>query len=169
MLVIAFMLLASQVYIGYLYVLFLFVPLLDPLWRFPGLNKLHKFDRYSLAICTVLILIVLANDPARIKYFLLMLLFTALPEEWFFRAYLLKRLGRGVYANIIVSVAFSILHAISQNYIMALMVFFPSMLYGWIYQRTGNLITVIILHASSNLIFIVYFREILSSAVLLWQ
>jgi membrane protease YdiL (CAAX protease family) len=88
-----------------------------------------------------------------------MLVFTAIPEEWFFRGYLLKRVERGIYGNIIVSVAFVMLHLLSQNYTIALMVFFPSLLYGWVFQKTGSLITVIMLHALSNLLFIVYLRD----------
>lgn len=165
-LVIVFVLKVPLEYVVYLYAVFLVAPLFDPYWKFPDFSRIHNITPYIFALSIVSISIILFNDPGQSEYFLYMLVFTALPEEWFFRGYLLRRIERGIYGNIIVSVGFTVLHLVSQNYMVALMVFFPSLFYGWIYQKTGSLITVIMLHALSNLIFIVYLRNILTAVSL---
>ncbi len=88
----------------------------------------------------------------------------ALPEEWFFRGYLMSRLDqrfgtplRVFGANlgwglILSALAFALLHPILLPGAHRLLVFFPALLFGWVRARTGNVGAAIIVHAGSNLL-----------------
>ena len=88
----------------------------------------------------------------------------ALPEEWFFRGYLLARLdeqfGRpwrvlGVMVGpglIYSSLAFALLHPILIPGVHRLLVFFPALLFGWLREKTGNIGAAIVVHAACNLL-----------------
>ncbi len=78
----------------------------------------------------------------------------ALPEEWFFRGYFIARLGKGIQANAITSVLFSLIHGLTQGWTVAVLVFVPSLFYGWLYQRTRDLPLIVLAHALSNLIYV---------------
>lgn len=84
------------------------------------------------------------------------LLFTALPEEWFFRAYFMERMGTGWRANLIASVLFSLTHGLTRDWTTALLVFLPSLFYGWLYQRTRDLPLLVLVHALSNIMFTLF-------------
>ena len=88
-----------------------------------------------------------------------MVLVAALPEEWFFRAYLQKRLGNHIAAVLLVSLMFSLMHFITQSSAVAWLVFIPSVFFGWIYKKTDDLILVVILHALSNLLYYIYLES----------
>lgn len=143
----------------YLFVLLLFIPFLDLHWSLPRLILKTRRDLILVFACLLIAGLLLILDPDYIIYFVTGTIFTALPEEWFFRGYLLRRAGMGFRGNIIVSLGFSILHGISQNIITAFLVFLPSLGYGWVYQKTNNIYLVILLHSISNLIFLLYLRE----------
>ena len=88
----------------------------------------------------------------------------ALPEEWFFRGYLLARLdGRfgtpwrvlGVqigFGLILSSLAFALLHPILIPGVHRLLVFFPALLFGWLRAKTGNIGAAVLVHAACNLL-----------------
>jgi len=76
---------------------------------------------------------------------------SAFAEELFFRAYLMKR-----YSNLSVSLIFVIPHFILYPGILSLLTFFPSLLFGFAYQKTRSLAFVSFLHLVSNL---VYFKS----------
>ncbi len=80
----------------------------------------------------------------------------ALPEEWFFRAYFMSSLGTGVSANVIASVLFSLLHGLTRGWVIAPLVFLPSLFYGWLYQRTRDLPLLVLTHMLSNIVFMVF-------------
>lgn len=84
------------------------------------------------------------------------LLMAAIPEEWFFRAYFMARIGQGWRANLAASLLFSLLHGLTQGWPAAIRVFAPSLFYGWLYQRTGDLILLVLMHALSNLLFVMF-------------
>ena len=88
-----------------------------------------------------------------------MVLVAALPEEWFFRAYLQKCLGNNVAAVLLVSLMFSLMHYITHRSVETWLVFIPSIFFGWIYKKTDDLILVVILHALSNLVFYIYLES----------
>jgi membrane protease YdiL (CAAX protease family) len=97
--------------------------------------------------------VMLLWQPQHAGFALATLLLAALPEEWFFRAYFMVRLGTGWRANLIASVLFCLLHGLTRDWTTALLVFVPSLFYGWLYQRTRDLPLLILIHGLSNLFF----------------
>ncbi len=77
---------------------------------------------------------------------------SAFAEELFFRAYLMKR-----FSNLRVSLMFVIPHLILNPGILSLLTFFPSLFFGYAYQKTKSLAFVSFLHLFSNL---VYFKSV---------
>ena len=73
---------------------------------------------------------------------------SAFAEELFFRAYLMKR-----YSNLSVSFMFVIPHFILYPGILSLLTFFPSLFFGFAYQKTKSLTFVSLLHFVSNLVY----------------
>ncbi|MFN3740834.1 MAG: type II CAAX prenyl endopeptidase Rce1 family protein [Thermodesulfovibrionales bacterium] len=80
----------------------------------------------------------------------------AFPEEVFFRGFLQERLGNNMRAVIVVSLLFAINHLpafLFNKDPLALLTFFPSLVMGALYRKTGNLLPSIIFHFLSNLLF----------------
>jgi len=84
-------------------------------------------------------------------FWLLDMTLSAFAEELFFRAYLMKR-----FSNPRVSLMFVIPHFILYPGILSLLTFFPSLFFGFAYQKTRSLAFVSLLHLVSNL---VYFKS----------
>lgn len=152
--------------IDYLYIALLFLPFIDVKWKPPVLSIKTRQDIFFISVCLACIAILLLLQPQHLSYFFAMLLLTALPEEWFFRGYLYNRLlsrpgATGWKSNLITSVAFTALHLVANPGILAFLVLFPSLLFGWVYQKTGSIYLVILLHALSNLIFIGHLQSLL--------
>jgi len=94
-------------------------------------------------------------------------LVVALPEEFFYRGYLQTRLtqawgkGGGRLLGTRVGAAFwltQILFAVGhlgQLHFWRLSVFFPSILFGWLRERTGSIGASVIVHAISNLLLMI--------------
>lgn len=81
-------------------------------------------------------------------------LFRGLFQEWLRRWHVfLLRLGPLTLANIIVSACFSAAHLIAQPPLWALAVFFPSLIFGWIWDRHGRLLPCVLVHFSYNVFF----------------
>lgn len=97
--------------------------------------------------------------PSHTEYIVQTIFIVALPEEWFFRAYLLTRFGGDNRANIASSVVFSLLHMISRGPMIGLMVFVPSLFYGWVFQKSRSLTLCIFAHAISNMFFVLVFER----------
>ena len=133
----------------------LFLPLLDRGWRLPALSRSrsHHMAWAGLLIAGIALL---AWRPGEMPFALAMLLMAAIPEEWFFRAYFMTRLGKGWRANLMASLLFSLLHGFTQGWPAALRVFVPSLFFGWLYQRTGDLPLLILVHALSNIVFVMF-------------
>ncbi len=78
----------------------------------------------------------------------------AFPEEVFFRGFLQERLGNNMRAVIVVSLLFAISHLpalLFNKDLLALFTFFPSVVMGVIYMKTGNLLPCILFHFLSNM------------------
>jgi membrane protease YdiL (CAAX protease family) len=135
--------------------LMLFLPLLDRDWRVPALtrSRSHLLAWAGLLICGV---VLLAWRPQHMNFALATLLTAAIPEEWFFRAYFMARLGQGNGANVITSLLFSLVHGLTRGWTAAALVFLPSLFYGWLYQRTRDLPLLVLVHTLSNLIYILF-------------
>jgi membrane protease YdiL (CAAX protease family) len=81
----------------------------------------------------------------------------ALPEEVYFRGFLQERLGNNVRGLFIVSILFAVMHL--PKFIMyadfySAMTFFPSLVMGFLYWRTSNIIPCIIFHFMANAVFL---------------
>ncbi len=101
-------------------------------------------------------------QPAHAGFALATLLLAALPEEWFFRAYFMTRLGSGWRANLIASLLFAVMHGFSRDWTAAALVFVPSLFYGWLYQRTRDLPLLILIHGLSNLLYVLFVAHLLA-------
>ncbi len=87
----------------------------------------------------------------------------ALPEEAFFRGYLMtalddrtrwrvRVLGQNVGLGLVVSSAwFALGHVLTEPYPSRLAVFFPALVFGWLRSRTGGIGASLCFHAMSNL------------------
>lgn len=166
--------------------LLLFLPLLDTSYKkvnalgYVSAARWHLFARFFLlAAFTLLVLL----PPQNIQFALITLFLVALPEEWFFRAYLmtqlesaltkqqlntqykaqeagssaglLKAIPVSLLANLIASLFFALMHLPLQG-LWGLMVFFPSLFLGFLYQRDNDLFIVVCVHALFNLLYINY-------------
>ena len=147
----------------------LFWPLLDPKWSPPRLPMSYVPRLYWIIVIAI-IGALLVWQPNQSTFVLTTLLFAALPEEWFFRAYLLTQLQRSLYsylrpklyANIITSMVFSLLHGLTQNWTLALLVFLPSLVFGWLYQRSRDIVLLILVHTLANLVFVLFIKKLLA-------
>lgn len=135
--------------------LMLFLPLFDRAWKPPEISRDKRQGWISLGL-VLSGAALLVWKPEYLSFGVTTLLLAALPEEWFFRAYFMTRLGQGWRANLAASLLFSLLHGLTQGWPAAARVFVPSLFFGWLYQRTGNIVLLILVHALSNLVFIVY-------------
>ncbi len=135
--------------------LMLFLPFLDRKWKIPSLpqKRGHYFAWVVLAGIVVVLLLI---RPDKAGFFFATLTLAALPEEWFFRAWFMTRLGTGWQANIMASMFFSLIHLPIQGPTRAMLVFFPSLIFGWLYQRNRDLVMVVLVHALSNLGYVIY-------------
>ena len=133
----------------------LFLPLLDRGWQIPLLPRTRS---HYLAWSGLLFAgaVLLAWQSSSAPFALATLLTAAIPEEWFFRAYFMTRIGQGWRANLVPSALFSLLHGLTHDWTTALLVFLPSLFYGWLYQRTRDLPLVVLAHALSNLIYVMF-------------
>ena len=76
-------------------------------------------------------------------------------EEIFFRGYLLSTVPvKNIHLrNITVSVLFSLPHVIINPDILSVLTFFPSLIFGYLYIRSGSVIAPFIFHLFSNIFF----------------
>ncbi len=145
-------------------VLLLLLPFADKDWHLPVLSGYKNQWLWYLMVlsCTAVLLFL---HPDTVQAVVYILLFTALPEEWFFRSYFMQRvqaLNAGMWrANIITSLLFALLHTPAQGW-QGLSVFIPSLLFGYLYQRNRDLLLVILLHTLFNTIYIIYLHDVLN-------
>lgn len=165
--------------------LMLFLPLLDKNWVFPKLRT-TPLNLKNWGLVTTAILILLATNLSHILPAMNTMLLAALPEEWFFRAYFLQQLTKvkmswvflkhkqinqpfhPFLSNILTSTFFSLLHIPTQGW-FALSIILPSLFYGWVYQKTQDLLLIILLHTLSNIIFFIYISQIGLGVSNAWQ
>jgi len=97
-----------------------------------------------------------------ILLFFVQLITVAIPEEWFFRCYLQQRLDEGLgtrwnllgtqlgWGWIISSFLFALGHLVLDPRIERLAVFFPGLLFGWMFARTRSIVAPALMHALAN-------------------
>ena len=84
------------------------------------------------------------------------LLGVAFPEEFFFRGFLQDSIGKNFRAVFLSSLFFSLAHlpkAIFMGEWISLLSFFPSLIMGWLYMKTNNILPGVIFHFLANLIY----------------
>lgn len=89
-------------------------------------------------------------------YVIFQLLSVSLPEEFFFRGFLQDSIGKGFRAILLVSLLFSIAHlpkAIFLGEWISLLSFFPSVVMGWLYMKTKNILPGTVFHLLANLVY----------------
>ena len=101
-----------------------------------------------------------SSKPA--EWILFQLLLVALPEEFFFRGYLLERLNRifgkrrrllGVSVGpglLISSLLFAVSHSLIRIQWWHLFIFFPALAFGWLKEKRGTITASIFFHTTAN-------------------
>ncbi len=77
----------------------------------------------------------------------------SVPEEIFFRGFIQENIGNNIKGILITSFMFSLAHLpifLFDNNIYAILTFFPSLVIGYIYLKTSNIIPCIIFHFLAN-------------------
>lgn len=139
----------------------LFLPLADRHWALPVV-PMGARQVIAWACLVVTGIGLLFWQPVHLGFALATLLLAALPEEWFFRAYFMTRLGAAWRANLMTSLLFSVIHGLSHHWTTAALVFMPSLFYGWLYQRTRDLPLLILVHGLSNLLYVLFVAHLLA-------
>ena len=140
----------------------LFLPLLDRGWRVPDLPRSRSHHQIWAGLLISFIAL-LVWRPSEVPFAFSTFLMAAVPEEWFFRAYFMSRSGKGIRANAIASVLFCLIHGLTRGWTAAVLVFVPSLFYGWLYQRTRDLPLLVLVHALSNLIYIMFLANFMAT------
>jgi membrane protease YdiL (CAAX protease family) len=86
--------------------------------------------------------------------FLFQLLSVAFPEEFFFRGFLQDTIGRNFKSVLLVSILFAVAHLPKVLFLgdwMSLLTFFPSLVMGWLYMKTNNILPGTLFHLLANL------------------
>ncbi len=81
----------------------------------------------------------------------------SLPEEAYFRGFLQDRIGNTTKGILIVSFLFAFTHLprfIIHGDTYSLLTFFPSVVMGFLYLRTSNILPSVIFHFLSNIVFL---------------
>jgi len=92
-------------------------------------------------------------QPPTFSTILYLLFGVAVSEEIFFRGVIQEKLGNNWKALIITSILFSLAHLpnfLFYNNFFSLATFFPSLIMGWLYMKTSNILPSIIFHFLSN-------------------
>ncbi|MDH5571234.1 MAG: CPBP family intramembrane metalloprotease [Gammaproteobacteria bacterium] len=144
----------------------LFYPFMDRGWHYVHI----KYRRDNLAFYFLLfisLVIFLLSGSTTIHFVVFNLLLAAVPEEWFFRAYFQSRLQKYIENNcrgtiwlaavlsiVISSFLFAVVHAVMQGNVLLLpLIFIPSLMFGYIYFKSKDIVLVILVHLLSNVIF----------------
>lgn len=105
----------------------------------------------------------LAFNKLSYSFVLMQLLLVALPEEFFFRGYLQYRLGNNIKGIIVVSILFAAGHFLTlcvwglhslDVCSQSVLTFFPSLVMGYLYYKTGTLWASILFHFLANLTYV---------------
>ncbi len=72
----------------------------------------------------------------------------ATAEEIFFRGYLMIYFG-----NFTTSLLFSLAHLVNFPTVNSVLTFFPSLLFGFVYRRSGSIVAPITLHFTANMLY----------------
>lgn len=146
---------------------FIFFPFLDNANPVKGaaipLRERHTYLLFSLLLCFVSYAMLLRQEAAAFSTLLIfakLFLIISVPEEWYFRVYLLTRLGGGLKANVLSSLLFTCLHVLASGRLDSTAVFPFSLMFGYLYIRTGSLVLVATVHTLMNVIYLLIHDQI---------
>jgi membrane protease YdiL (CAAX protease family) len=109
----------------------------------------------SLALLSPYYLLLEGNiQKIGIQFVFLQLVSVAFPEEFFFRGFLQDSLGRNMKSVLLVSFLFGLAHLPRAMFLgdwIALLSFFPSLVMGWLFLKTNNIVPATIFHLLANL------------------
>ncbi|MDQ7037858.1 MAG: CPBP family intramembrane metalloprotease [Aquificota bacterium] len=103
-----------------------------------GRGLLFGLPFFSLGVCLMPDTVLVLNQ-----------LGVALVEEVFFRGFLMARMG-----NVPTSMVFTGAHVVEGLTLNSLLVFFPSLVLGYVYLKTGSLLAPVLLHSAMNLLYL---------------
>ncbi len=124
--------------------------------RYGGLDAVHLPSVSLMGNAT--------SQALSLEFCAVQLIVVALPEELFFRGFLLhllekrfppkrKLLGGGVGLALVLSAAaFAVIHLPKDGDPRALATFFPGLLFGWMRSSTGSILAGTVTHAGSNIL-----------------
>lgn len=81
---------------------------------------------------------------------------SALPEEVYFRGFVQATMGNNIKSLFLTSILFSVMHLpklIFYGEILSPLTFFPSLIMGFLYYKTGNVLTSTIFHFLANMFY----------------
>ncbi|MBN1507503.1 MAG: CPBP family intramembrane metalloprotease [Sedimentisphaerales bacterium] len=100
----------------------------------------------------------------RLVWVLFQFVYVALPEELFFRGYVLgsslcllttsgkmSPLVAGLTAVLLSAAVFALSHVLILGHAASLLTFFPALLFGWLFVRMGSLVPAVVLHGVANI------------------
>ena len=135
--------------------LLLILPLLGNGFDKSLLAKLDINSPYTYLILVLLLFTLLLSILTdALEIVIRSYMYAAIPEEFYFRAFLQKSLGNNNSAIIAATLSFSLMHFITRGFLSGVMVFIPSLIFGWIFKKTENLYLVVVVHASANIIYL---------------
>ena len=119
--------------------------LLSPL-IFVDLKSLNLTSKWSFSLILIIPALFFQDLHSTLNH-----LSIALSEEIFFRVYLMS-----FFSNFITSILFTIPHILLYGDLHSFLVFFPSLIYGLVYQKSKSFILVAVLHFLSNIIYSIF-------------
>lgn len=90
-----------------------------------------------------------------IQFIIITIIAVALPEEVFFRGFILHNIGCNTKGIVISSLLFAIAHGHRLFFFgdyLAILTLFPSLIMGFLYVRTNNILPSVIFHSLSNIV-----------------
>lgn len=127
--------------------------------------KLSMRDIFFGIVTSVMVLLpfwlVMSSIGSRFQFvsvqiMIFQLLGVSLPEEAYFRGYLQESLGNNIRGVFVTSILFAIMH-LPQWVIYGdwypLITFFPSLVMGFLYMMTSNIVPSVIFHLLANILF----------------
>jgi len=136
-------------------------------WDFQGLLIGLAFSLVIILIYLVIVLTLAEHelnfDELTLSLVSVQLFLVSVPEEVFFRGYLQEKIGNNLKGILFVSLLFALGHFctlcifsgfIGNVCLQSILTFFPSIVMGYLYAKTGTLWGSIVFHLFSNLAYI---------------
>lgn len=143
--------------------LLVFLPLIASSAISFSFSRVHFFTGLSVSLVFLLPYVLFEMYHGRafvlpgISVMAFQLLAVSVPEEIFFRGFIQESIGNNVRGILITSMMFSLAHLpvfLFDNNSYALLTFFPSIVMGFIYMKTANIMPCIMFHFLSNIIWV---------------